>query len=234
VNHLLLSQPVPLSEIQINEENILRVLQVPPDMADDYLKDLIHDLTEFCTDIATPLASCTLYDEDEILAGAGNLKISDQTFNIDKMVGSALGKSSGIAVFIGTCGEKPEQLSKKMLQEGNSLEGYIADIIGSEITEGVADYIQKCVESEMASRGLKITNRFSPGYCKWPVNEQQKLFSLMSGNNSGVHLTSSSLMIPIKSVSGIIGVGLNVKNAGYACNMCEMEQCLYRDLKHKN
>jgi len=36
---------------------------------------------------------------------------------------------------------------------------------------------------------------------------------------------------PIKSVRGIIGIGTNVKQHPYTCNICEMKECIYRNRK---
>lgn len=204
---------------------------VPEEGADDYLNDLIHNIISVCLEAASPRAACTIFTGDEITMGNESIFVCGQKFNTNKMVASALRKSTSLAVFIGTCGDGPELYSKKMIREGNSLEGLIADITGSEIAEGVADFIHKSIEKEMAARGLSTSNRFSPGYCKWQVEEQQKLFRVMGDNHCSVYLTGSSLMLPVKSVSGIAGIGKEVENLGYACSFCEMEQCLYRDLK---
>ncbi len=136
-----------------------------------------------------------------------------------------------MALFIGTCGKEVENYSRQLMKEGHTLEGYIVDLIGSEIAENIAEYIHNEVEKDMASQGLKITNRYSPGYCKWPVSDQQQLFRLLGESNCGVNLTDSSLMIPVKSVSGIIGIGQEVENAGYSCDICETDHCIYRDKK---
>lgn len=157
--------------------------------------------------------------------------VKGQSFHLNKMVCSALNNSTEVAFFICTCGGKVELYAKQLMKDGHTLEGLIVDLAGSEIAEGVADFIHKKIESDMAEYGLKITNRYSPGYCNWQVSEQQKLFSLLTENNCGVQLTTSSLMLPIKSVSGIVGIGKNVKNMGYSCAICETDHCLYRDKK---
>ncbi len=160
------------------------------------------------------------------------LTLSGETFHLGKIVTAALEKSNRIALFIGTCGNKVEDYSRQLMKEGHALEGYIVDLIGSEIAENIAEYIHKEVENDMASQGLKITNRYSPGYCKWPVSDQQQLFRLLGESNCGVNLTDSSLMIPVKSVSGIIGIGQEVENAGYSCDICETDHCIYRDKRN--
>jgi hypothetical protein len=35
-------------------------------------------------------------------------------------------------------------------------------------------------------------------------------------------------MDPVKSISGIIGIGSNVRYNQYTCRMCEIDDCLYR------
>ena len=35
-------------------------------------------------------------------------------------------------------------------------------------------------------------------------------------------------MDPIKSISGIIGIGKDVNYYPYTCRMCDMEDCIYR------
>lgn len=86
---------------------------------------------------------------------------------------------------------------------------YIADAIGSVIAEKTADCMEIALDEYIHDRGWRHTNRFSPGYCGWHVSEQKKLFPLFpSAEPCGIRLTDSSLMLPIKSVSGVIGLGI--------------------------
>jgi hypothetical protein len=93
--------------------------------------------------------------------------------------------------------------------------------------------MQDNLEKSAAESGLKITNRYSPGYCGWSVGEQHNLFSLIPYNYCGIRLTESALMDPVKSVSGIIGIGANVKSNPYTCKMCDMKDCIYRKVKER-
>ena len=116
---------------------------------------------------------------------------------------------------------------------GDLLKGYVYDVIGSEVVEAAADMMQEELKVEAAARGKNITNRFSPGYCGWDVAEQHKLFSFFRDNFCGITLTGSALMNPIKSVSGLIGIGENVKYAPYQCHLCDDRNCIYRNRKSK-
>jgi hypothetical protein len=66
------------------------------------------------------------------------------------------------------------------------------------------------------------------------VKDQFKLFSLLPENFCGIRLTDSALMIPIKSVSGIIGIGENVERKNYPCEICNMKDCYRKKLVNEN
>ncbi len=114
------------------------------------------------------------------------------------------------------------------MSEGDLMKGYVVDVIGSEIVEKAMDKIQDILQDEMKQIGLGITDRYSPGYCDWHVSEQQKLFSLFPQNYCNIRLSETSLMDPIKSVSGIIGIGKKAEKKGYTCDFCQVKDCIYR------
>jgi hypothetical protein len=111
------------------------------------------------------------------------------------------------------------------------LKGYICDTFGSIAVESAMDLIQEELKLKVSISGLNITNRYSPGYCGWNISGQNKLFSLLPDKFCGIELTDACFMLPIKSVSGIIGIGKQVKYHYYPCNLCEMENCLYKKIK---
>ncbi len=84
---------------------------------------------------------------------------------------------------------------------------------------------------ELASAfNLVPTLPYSPGYCGMKLTEQQKLFSLFNGEDVGVTLTADCLMQPVKSVSGLIGLGRpdDVVTLGSPCERCKQENCNMR------
>lgn len=215
--------------LSVKRKNILTGLGVPEVEADEYLTSLIDEIIDLCFDMCDPKAAVSIWDQPVFSKETGIMTLEGVTFNLNKMVTSSLYSSNSLALFAGTCGDKTGKYSSQLLKDGYALEGLIADLIGSEIAEGVAEYIHSKLSADMDSIGIKSTNRYSPGYCNWPVSDQQQLFRLLGTNNCGIKLTKSSLMLPIKSVSGVIGLGPNVVNRGYACAWCDSDHCLYRD-----
>jgi len=124
-------------------------------------------------------------------------------------------------------------MSRQSMRNGDLLRGYVYDGIGSEVVENAADRMQEELKRAAGEEGKNITNRFSPGYCGWDVAEQHKLFSFFKDNFCAITLTDSALMNPIKSVSGLIGIGRYARYSSYLCHTCDNKDCLYRNRKTK-
>jgi hypothetical protein len=217
-----------LSFVRIQENNIYRALGMTEYDSDEHLSLLIDQYSDISRKLCTPCLSYSMFDSPRINILKGELYVDDTTFAIGKELAAFLLKSTQLIFFTVTCGDGIERLSKKLMKEGHLLEGLIVDIIGSEVAEELAEYIAAYIEKELALLNLNVSNRYSPGYCNWPVSDQQNLFRLMDNNHCGIELTSSSLMLPIKSVSGIIGAGKDVKKMAYKCQICKDVNCVMR------
>jgi hypothetical protein len=159
------------------------------------------------------------------------LFVGNKFFKLQKIVTGQLRKSEQAALFICTIGRAMELWAKKLSTEGDATRSYLVDTIASITAEQTTDALHDHIKKQMQMQELKITNRYSPGYCDWSVAEQHLLFSFFPANFCGMTLTESALMVPIKSVSGIIGIGTSVKNVGYTCDSCGMKDCTYRAIR---
>ena len=117
---------------------------------------------------------------------------------------------------------------KQFFINNDPLKGYVADTIGSELVESTADIVETRITEAIKRLDMNCTNRYSPGYCGWDVSEQHKLFSLLPAGFCGVKLTPSALMTPIKSISGIIGIGPLCRKKEYQCSLCDLKDCYKR------
>jgi cobalamin-dependent methionine synthase I len=152
-------------------------------------------------------------------------------FAIGKIIERQLKGAEAYAFFICTAGVEYEAYQERLKKEGDMVRVFIADALGSVIAEKAADQMELSLQENIDKLGWHHTNRFSPGYCGWHVSQQQLLFPLFKGETCGVKLTESSLMLPIKSVSGIIGLGPNVRHLDYTCGLCDFKQCYKRKKK---
>jgi hypothetical protein len=194
----------------------------------ELVTELIEEVLKEAEGFRNIKAEYNLYPDVHFNNLDKTLEINNINFQINKIVFGQLKKSDSIAVFLCTAGEEIGIRSRKAMKEMDLLKGYIYDIVGSLIVDAAADQLQLELEKEVILTGKKITNRYSPGYCDWPVIEQHKLFSLLPKEFCGITLTESALMIPIKSMSGIIGLGPDVKRGAFQCNICDLKDCFRR------
>ncbi len=165
---------------------------------------------------------------DTVSIGKKEFSTDNTEFNCGSKIARQLRNAEQLIVFVCTSGHGITQQYKEYIDTNELVKAYFVDILGNIIVEKAMDIIQEHISEEMKTRGMNITNRYSPGYCNWNTNEQAKVFSMLPDNPCGVKLTPSSLMIPSKSISGVIGCGKNVKYTAYGCQLCELEMCIYR------
>jgi hypothetical protein len=194
---------------------------------EEMIDDVLARLPEYCE----IRAGFRLLDVQKPEDRNDGLFVGDKFFKLQKIVTSQLRKSERAALFVSTIGKTMETWSKKLAAEGDATLSYLVDAVASATEEQTTDVLHDHIENQMHLRGLKITNRYSPGYCDWSVSEQHLLFSFFPPGFCGITLTDSALMVPIKSVSGIIGVGTAVKRVDYTCDSCGLKDCTYRAIR---
>ena len=202
-----------------------------PGTAPEPVSDLIKEVAEELMPLGGVNAEYNVFNRLSSDTNNKSIEIEGVVFEVKPIIFSQIKKAQWAALFICTAGAEVGLRSRRSMNEGDLLRGYVYDVIGSEVVENAADRMQEELRLEVAVRGLKVTNRFSPGYCGWDVAEQHKLFSFFPDNYCGITLTESALMNPVKSVSGLIGIGREVRYAPYQCHLCDDKNCIYRGKK---
>jgi len=182
--------------------------------------ELTDRLLNEISDIAAPVCFFEIYEgkiEDV------SIILNETVLQVNDVLSELMSGSEQFAVFAATAGLEFQCFHDKLKAEGDLLEIFVADAIGSCMAESAGDFLEKMLEKQTGV--LRHTNRFSPGYCGWHLSEQKKLFHLFGDNTCGITLSDSCLMKPIKSISGIIGIGKKVKEKTYGCKYCTMKDC---------
>ncbi|NEW83689.1 MAG: hypothetical protein GZ094_15170 [Mariniphaga sp.] len=218
------------SELDIKAEHVEEAMGYGRGQSPDPFPDMIAYAIAQCDQLCD-IHGSLLVPDNFSLDKAGSFVIEGVTFNVGKKIARQLRNATGGALFICTAGAGIGEKSKALMAAGDLIEGYILDVIGSVTVEAAIDKIQDSFENELVNLGFKMANRYSPGYCGWALSEQKQFFALFPENHCGIKLSDSCLMDPIKSVSGVIGFGINVKKTAYECQMCELETCIYRKIR---
>ena len=217
------------SDLDVTASMIEKIMGYQPGSAPDPIGEIIESVIDEANEITDIQGGYELIPQ--FSAENGNIIIDDKTFLTGKIVTHYIKSSASLAFFIFTAGQEIGVYSKKCFAENDPMKGYVYDVLGSTTVEAAVDKMQDELEQRMLAEELKITNRYSPGYCGWPVSDQFKLFSFFPEKYCGITLTESALMNPIKSVSGLIGIGPDVKKHPYSCQICDAQNCIYRDKK---
>jgi len=113
-----------------------------------------------------------------------------------------------MSLYVVTIGPQLDEEVKQLSAHGGDIyHAYVLNGIGAGAADVVAYDLQKYLDKEyLKSSNERVLHRMSPGYKDWSLVDQKKIFKVLKPEmNIGVTLTSSNLMIPIKSTSGVMG-----------------------------
>ena len=134
-----------------------------------------------------------------------------------------------IVVMCGTIGPALEEAAVSLNAEGDILGAYLLDTYGSIAVNFLLQGMYERAMSEFP--GLSATPTMSPGQLDWDVGEQDTLFELIDPRRIGVTLLPSSMMKPVKSATGVFGIGepSRVRRGRLVCELCHRrDACAYR------
>ncbi len=219
------------NDLSINRDNIDLLLGYKPGEAPEPFPEMINEIFSQAPAYCDIQGGYTILPIKNFNINTAILEIENIQFNIQKIVANQLKMSESVALFACSAGKGMGEWSRHLMAGEDLVKGFIIDTLGSVVVEAAMDIIHDNIEKEMSLQKLKITNRYSPGYCSWSTVEQQKLFSFFPEEFCGITLTESSLMYPIKSISGIIGIGKDVRKNSYTCQICDSKSCIYRNVR---
>lgn len=108
--------------------------------------------------------------------------------------------------FLATLGSRFDEAVSEQFARKRFADGFVLDTMGSVVVENLVNRFQQRIRQQCHRKNRDVTLRFSPGYCDWPVTEQEKLFKWLDNRRIDVKLSRSCLMSPRKSVSGVFGI----------------------------
>ncbi len=150
--------------------------------------------------------------------GEGTVELEGVTFE-SPLLRKNLEAANKVFPYILTIGPELEHAAGT---QNDLLKQYYLEEIANIALEQAAAWLARHLEARYGVTGL---SNLSPGsLVDWPLNEQPKLFSIFGDTErlAGVRLTDSLLMIPRKSISGIL---FPSEEGFVACQLCDREHC---------
>ena len=128
--------------------------------------------------------------------------------------------------------ERIERVFPYVLTIGDSLENtarssesmtrrLVLETVGDLALGSGLEHVQRHISEQY---GLETTSNMGPGQLDWPIEQQRELFSLLGHVKDaiGVTLTGSLMMVPRKSISGII---FPTEETFISCQLCQRNKC---------
>ena len=149
--------------------------------------------------------------EDAIVIGGERFKSRVLSVNLEN--------ARRVFLYVVTCGGELDAWSREY---HDPLLSYFADYIKAAVLSAAIEYFYGYVEKTYR---IKKYSKMAPGSLKdWPIEQQKLLFRALGDvkRAAGVELTGSFLMLPSKSVSGIL---FPTEISFESCMLCPRGKC---------
>jgi hypothetical protein len=128
-------------------------------------------------------------------------------------------------IFAATLGRAADMLIHRT-QITDMSEAVILDSCASSAIESICDQLNDDLIKEYESKGLFLTDRYSPGYGDMPLDMQSKLCELLNTSKRiGLSVSPGMTLTPSKSVTAIIGISDKPQQKRQAsCDECRLKE----------
>ncbi len=213
-------------EIEIDKDEVCRYLGYRKDQGPrSSISSLIDEEIDDAYELIQPSCFYQLMDIKRVRRP--RVILEDSLTITSEVLSRVLGHCHRVAIFLTTIGQGLENKVAELMAEGQMLKATVFDAVGSEAAEKTVCYLQERIGELANSDGSETTLCYSPGYCDWDITQQRVLFQAMNSAPLTVDLTEECLMVPRKSVSGIIGLGrFQKRGVRYSpCRHCTQMDC---------
>ena len=217
------------AELTIDEKNVMGYLGYSADVEPSgRISSLIEEYVKEAYHVIEPSYTCTTRDIEYV--DGSNVYIEGSIVFQSEVIARLLERCRKISLFVVTIGNHLGEVANQLAEAGLIVQSYVLDAIGSDAVEKLACFVQELITDKVRAEGLVASRRVSPGCCDLDISHQGILFQAVNAQSIGVHLTEDNLIVPEKSLSGIVGLGsMDSDLANYnPCETCNRANCPWR------
>lgn len=218
--------------IQIAVEEVFANQKADPERVRERRPGLYARTVEAVAEANQCIDPVVAYKQLQVLSAGKDRLILENGLELpSRFIARQLAAAQSLVIAISTVGPRIETLATENLQQGKAAQGYAYDSSGVVALNHLVRQFYERLEQSCNGDGKFLSHRFSPGLDEWPVTEGQPvLFKLLEDINQRVELTPSCQMLPLKSVSFVIGIGQGIIRTGSDCDFCSMrDRCQFRE-----
>ena len=201
--------------VEFNSEEILRNLQISTELAARlHVEDLLRSAASMIHPKALYTTAYVTNRTEEVL-DIGKARFGSRVLvkNLDKVQ-----RVFPYVITIGNALEDEASACKNIVQ------GLCLERTGDLALTSTRTYLEKYLVERYR---LGKVSHMGPGQLDWPITQQRELFSIFGDVETkiGVRLTDNFLMIPRKSISGIM---FPTEVIFTSCQLCPRKDCISR------
>jgi len=213
--------------MKIEKKEVLRYLGYKNQKIDKSLVDLIEVC---CKEVIDICKESFVYEIFDIERKNNQIFLLGSTLVLkDKDIINHLASSKKCLVMAATLGIDVDN-KIAYYSRFNITKGVIMDACATTAIENLCDELQAEIMENALVDNLHITNRYSPGYGDFSIENQGDILNVLDTYKKiGLSVTESSIMLPRKSVTALIGLGefVNLKS-NEKCKSCKNTDCNFR------
>ena len=146
---------------------------------------------------------------------------------IGKMGVRFLKEARYVQVSFATLGDGLQRLNDELAKGRQLIKQYVLDTAAVLALDCLGKIINGYAEKLAADKGWGVGRRLSPGdLFGWELHEQGVLGGLLPVDRIGITIKSSSVLYPLKSASGVVGIGPGYaeKHVRTVCEWCRHQK----------
>ncbi len=157
----------------------------------------------------------------------------------DTPLASIFPRAQRLLLFAFTLGPAVSREIERLFQSTDFALASMLDTVASLAADNAGREAESWVarQGETGQTGSEVQKvlLYSPGYCGWHISGQKKLFEFLRPERIGIRLNERFLMIPLKSISGVLvsgDAGIHHFSERYPfCDHCQSPACRGRGME---
>ena len=217
------------SVIEVDRDELAHCMGYPsPASVSAPVRDVCDAQIRRLADLANPWGGCIEIPIRDV--GYDTVQLEGGSALSSRRLARLLRRATSIELLIVTLGESVGLAIRQETREGSVLDAMALDAAATVATSALMREMRERVCRKAIERGLGTTIRYGPGYTDWKIDDMAVLFSCLEGRSVPVRLNDQLMMLPEKSLLGIVGLVPGKRSAPdvIPCRICDLERCSSR------
>lgn len=205
----------PLREIDAASVKEYALQRGAAELSDDFVQEACQRVME----LAKPQATCQqcFYDS------TSHMVLCDSPFTINSpTVRQRIEDSAIVLMYAVTLGEALEKEVDALFMNKEITRGLALDSALAVATAGYTKQLVDMLDEASADKGYKAAWLMNPGTGDWPSGQMANIAQAVHAEQIGVSLLPSGMLMPRKTVTGVIGLNFIGGGCSGSCSSCAM------------